>query len=141
VVPALANLGYDPSNAVRTAITYMGLNPDHMLVRPEPAPPEPGMPAEGGMPPEEGMAPLDPMAGGDVMGQEPVPSAEALAILTEGEEGGMGDMSGLPPELQELLASGDPAILEQLLGGGMGGMMPEEPTPSPEALAILEEEM
>jgi len=35
VVPAIAQLGYDPSNALRTALSYMGLNPDHLLIRPQ----------------------------------------------------------------------------------------------------------
>jgi hypothetical protein len=58
VVPALSSLGYDPTPALRTALTYMGLNPDHLLVKPEPAPmPEaPAMPVEPGMP--EGMPPV-----------------------------------------------------------------------------------
>lgn len=47
VVPTLTQLGYDPENAVRTALTYMGLNADYMLVRPqpEPAPEAPAQPA------------------------------------------------------------------------------------------------
>ena len=60
VVPMLAQLGYDPENAIRTALRYMGLDPDHILVRPEPqmAPGGPEMPPEalgpeaGGLPPE-----------------------------------------------------------------------------------------
>lgn len=53
IVPALTNLGYDPANAVRTAITYMGLNPDHLLVIPEPQPAPEGAPAETGAPAPE----------------------------------------------------------------------------------------
>lgn len=89
VVPALVNLGYDPSNAVRTAITYMGLNPDHMLVRAEPQPQQ-GQPA--------------PQAAGPA--QPGTPSPELLAAL----EGGMPPEMGAPeqmgtpsPELQAVL--------------------------------------
>jgi hypothetical protein len=66
VVPALAAFGYDTNNALRTALSYMGLNPDHLLVRPQPAPQDPGMggdPAMQAMPPE-GMPPgMDPGMG------------------------------------------------------------------------------
>lgn len=62
VVPALTQLGFDPTNAMRTALTYMGLNPDHLLVRP-PAPPaeapmDPAMPAAGGQALPPGMEEL-----------------------------------------------------------------------------------
>jgi hypothetical protein len=90
IAPLLANLGYDPTNAVRTALQYMGLNPDHLLVRPEPAPtPEvpgmdpgmaPGMPAGMGLGPQ----PLDdvgPMAGLADLGAPPVPAAEEGGML------------------------------------------------------------
>lgn len=70
IAPMLAQMGYDPENAVRSALTYMGLNPDHLLVRPQPqeapmgpegagAPGGAGMPAEMmGMPPV-GSPPID----------------------------------------------------------------------------------
>tara|TARA_R110000868_G_scaffold44558_3_gene148640 strand:+ start:477 stop:2408 length:1932 start_codon:yes stop_codon:yes gene_type:complete len=70
VAPLLAQMGYDPENAVRSALTYMGLNPDHLLVRP------PQQPAPAG--PEAGMAPgmdqgLPPEMGGmPPMGEPPV---------------------------------------------------------------------
>lgn len=70
VAPMLAQMGYDPENAVRSALTYMGLNPDHLLVRPQPQPapmgPEAGMaPGMGqGLPPE--------MMGMPPMGEPPV---------------------------------------------------------------------
>ncbi len=55
VVPTLTQLGYSPEPALRTALQYMGLNPDHLLVQPEPQPmPQEmmgGMP-QGGLPPE-----------------------------------------------------------------------------------------
>lgn len=59
VVPALAQLGFDPTNAMRTALTYMGLNPDHLLVKapaPEAAPAGPA--AEPGPELPAGMADL-----------------------------------------------------------------------------------
>lgn len=56
IVPALTQLGYDPEPALRTALGYMGLNPDHLLVRPQQAPPAPqapqGMPGQPPMGPE-----------------------------------------------------------------------------------------
>jgi hypothetical protein len=33
VVPALVQLGYNPEPAMRTALQYMGLNPDHLLLQ------------------------------------------------------------------------------------------------------------
>lgn len=53
IVPAIAQMGYDPEPATRAALSYMGLNPDHILVRA----PQPAAPAM----PEQGM-PQDPMA-------------------------------------------------------------------------------
>lgn len=70
IVPALANLGYDPTPALRTALSYMGLNPDHLLVRPQaPAGPPPGAP---GIP-------------GQVPGQpgEPVPPSQGIPVSPE----------------------------------------------------------
>lgn len=64
IAPMLAQMGYDPENAVRSALTYMGLNPDHLLVRPQPQPapmgPEAaGVPGGAGLPPElMGMPPV-----------------------------------------------------------------------------------
>jgi hypothetical protein len=50
IVPAIAQMGYDPEPATRAALSYMGLNPDHILVRPAqpaaPAMPEQGMPQD-----------------------------------------------------------------------------------------------
>jgi len=83
IAPMLAQLGYDPTNTVRTALGYMGLNPDHLMVRPEPAP----APEMQGLPPElqggmgtmagvPGVTPeLGPMAGLADMGAPPVPAA------------------------------------------------------------------
>lgn len=61
IVPALTSLGYDPEPTLRTAISYMGLNPDHLLVRPQMAPQAPGMaPGAPGMPPMGPEAQLPP---------------------------------------------------------------------------------
>ena len=39
IVPMLTNLGYDPEPTIRQALSFMGLNPDNILVRPSaPAP-------------------------------------------------------------------------------------------------------
>ena len=77
VVPMLMNMGYDPAPALRTALQYMGLNPDHMLVQPQQAAPAmPGMPGA--------MGPAGPMPGPGspmmqdlaAMGAPPVPAAD-----------------------------------------------------------------
>lgn len=56
IVPILSQMGYDPEPATRAALSYMGLNPDHILVKPTP-PPAPPMPAgpEAGMPDQMAM--------------------------------------------------------------------------------------
>ena len=56
IVPILGQMGYDPEPATRAALSYMGLNPDHILVKPTP-PPAPPMPAgpEAGMPDQMAM--------------------------------------------------------------------------------------
>jgi hypothetical protein len=91
VIPALVNLGYNPEPALRTAFQYMGLNPDHILVRPQEAP---MMPGQEGMDPQmmggqeqvmaDPNAPLpgmQPDMGADIMqqlsamGAPPVPAA------------------------------------------------------------------
>ncbi len=59
IVPMLVQMGYNPEPTIRTALAYMGLNPDNMLVRNEPTPP-PAMP-EGGMPMAGGMPEMPPM--------------------------------------------------------------------------------
>ena len=115
IVPALTNLGYDPSNAVRTAITYMGLNPDHLLVRPEPQPAPEQLAAPEG---QEASSPLDQFT----------PSPEAQRIMS----GGMSGIEGMPAGME-----GMPAGMEGMLPG-MEGMPTEEFTPSPEAQAIME---
>lgn len=97
IVPILAQLGYDPENTVRTALRYMGLDPDHLLVRPEPQmpvggpemPPEAQEPGAGGMPPEM----LQQLMGGAT----PPPGGQY--DIGTGGPGMMGEMSdlGAPP--------------------------------------------
>lgn len=71
VIPALANLGYDPEPALRTAFQYMGLNPDHLLIRPQQPP----------MQPQQQGAPVSPEMNSPMMqdlsalGGAPVPAA------------------------------------------------------------------
>lgn len=55
VIPTIAQLGYNPEPALRQALSYMGLNPDNILVKQE----QPQMPAP--MPQEAQMAPQAPM--------------------------------------------------------------------------------
>ena len=98
IVPTLANLGYNPEPALRQALSYMGLNPDNILVRPEPtqippmgpemAPgsPEMGIP-EAGMGPEmggmgeEALSEDDILAQLQAMGGSPMPGAQDGGIL------------------------------------------------------------
>ena len=80
IVPMLAQMGYDPEPALRAAIGYMGMNPEHILVRPEmpeqaPLPEIPPTLA-GGQMQEPGM-----MQQLSDMGAPPVPGAEAGDIL------------------------------------------------------------
>lgn len=103
VVPALAQLGYNPENAVRTALTYMGLNPDHLLVRPEPQP----APAQPGVPPVQGP---EAAAGG-------IPP-ELMALITQNQtSGAMPPGAPVPvspemnsPMMQDLAALGGPPV-------------------------------
>ena len=87
VVPALANFGYDPEPALRTAFQYMGLNPDHLLVRPQQAPGGPQMaPGAPGTPPmgPEGQLPpelLQMMQGAPVSPEMNSPMMQDLAGL------------------------------------------------------------
>jgi len=55
IIPTLANLGYNPEPALRQALSYMGLNPDNILVRPEPTPPAPMGPEMAAGGPEMGI--------------------------------------------------------------------------------------
>jgi len=101
VVPALANLGYDPSNAVRTALTYMGLNPDHMLVRPEAEPAPAG--------PEAGMAPDVAGMQGPEAGPGGIPP-ELLAMLAQGGTPPPVSPEMNSPMMQDLSALGGPPV-------------------------------
>lgn len=84
VVPLLVQLGYDPEPAVRTALNYMGLNPDHILVKNQPAPMAPAVPAVPGAS-ETGMTGgggLDPqIAALMAAGAPPVPAATEGGVL------------------------------------------------------------
>jgi hypothetical protein len=105
VVPMLAQLGYDPENTIRTALRYMGLDPDHLLVRPEPqaAPAGP-----------EGLAGDVPPGGG-----EPSPE-DILGLLGGGPEvppGGQYDIGAGGPDMMGSLGDmGAPPVDE---GGGI----------------------
>ena len=96
VIPTLANFGYDPEPALRMAFQYMGLNPDHLLVRPEPQPMGPEM--LGGMPPEMGMAP----------GQEQLPP-DLLAMLQQ-QQGEPVSPEMNSPMMQDLANLGGPPV-------------------------------
>ena len=84
IVPVLAQMGYDPEPATRAALSYMGLNPEHILVKPTP-PPAPPMP-EG---PEAGMQ--DPMA----MMQQQMGATPGMPVGNEATQQVM-DMGGAP---------------------------------------------
>ena len=84
IIPTLTNLGYNPEPALRQALSYMGLNPDNILVRPEPAPmpemapmgptgPEMGMP-------EDGMT-TDILSQLQDMGGTPMPGAQDGGLM------------------------------------------------------------
>jgi hypothetical protein len=68
IVPVIAQMGYDPEPATRAALSYMGLNPEQILVRPPAPPVMPGMApgqemmGQPGMMPDE-MAMMQQMAG------------------------------------------------------------------------------
>jgi hypothetical protein len=85
IVPILAQMGYDPEPATKAALSYMGLNPEHILVRPTPppmAPMQPGM--------EQGM-PQDPMA----MMQQQMGATPPMPMGNEATQQVM-DMGGAP---------------------------------------------
>jgi hypothetical protein len=153
IVPALANFGYDPHNAIRMAVSYLGLNPDHLLVRPEPQPqPEqPPMPEQGapqGPPPS-----LDQFAGGPVapaeMSQEDLANSlppELLEMIDNPQSSmnmmGAAGAEQLPPELMAMIDNPDAANAIAL---ELGEATPEEismqePT-AEELAAILGEEL
>lgn len=88
VVPVLAQLGFDPTNAMRTALTYMGLNPDHLLVMPPP--PEPAPPAA----PAASMGPEAMGMGAAPMAQPPMPPAGGMDEALMMQQ--LMDMGGAP---------------------------------------------
>jgi hypothetical protein len=107
VIPTLANFGYDPEPSLRTALQYMGFNPDHLLIRPEPVAPE-GMPMG-----PEGMPPMGP--------EQQLPP-ELMQMLGSPMEA-MGEQPAVSPEMnspmmQDLSALGGAPVP----AAGMGGI-------------------
>jgi hypothetical protein len=89
IVPMLTNLGYDPEPTIRQALSFMGLNPDNILVRPAQTAPDISAPAAGQMP---AMAPTGPEMG------MPIPD------MVQGNEATqqMSDMGGSPMPLSTM---------------------------------------
>jgi len=88
IIPTLTNLGYNPEPALRQALSYMGLNPDNILVKPEVAPAPPSMSPEGQMAPQQapeaGMTPStgpEATAGMPTEGAGPMSDSEIIAQL------------------------------------------------------------
>jgi hypothetical protein len=136
IVPALANFGYDPHNAIRMAVSYLGLNPDHLLVRPEPQPqPEQSAPAPEQVPPGYHQMPDGSVMADSEMGAEPAggPSPEELAGMLPPELGAMLDNpqgafpsagpDDLPPELAAMLDNPEQA---NEIAASLGLETPEE---------------
>lgn len=78
IVPTLVNLGYNPEPALRQALSYMGLNPDNILVRVEPPMPEQTSPEMGQISPE--MMQNEPNLEQN-MGQNPMTEEDIIAQL------------------------------------------------------------
>ena len=78
IVPTLVNLGYNPEPALRQALSYMGLNPDNILVRVEPPMPEQTSPEMGQISPE--MMQNQPNLEQN-MGQNPMTEEDIIAQL------------------------------------------------------------
>jgi hypothetical protein len=89
IVPMIAQMGYDPEPATKAALSYMGLNPEHILIRPPAPPAMPGMAPEQAMPGQPGMMPED-MAMMQQMGGTP-----PMAMGNEATQQVM-DMGGAP---------------------------------------------
>lgn len=82
VVPALTNLGYSSEPALRTALSYMGLNPDHLLVSAQAAAPEAPMAPEAGAPmPQDMLAMLAQQGGAPVSPEMNSPMMQDLAAM------------------------------------------------------------
>ena len=107
IVPALSQLGYDPEPTLRTALSYMGLNPDHMLIRPQQQPMQPGM--------EPGMEP------GMPSGPEGQLPPELLQMMQQGgmPMGGQVSPEMNSPMMQDLAGLGGPPVP----AAGTGEMM------------------
>lgn len=89
IVPMLTNLGYDPEPTIRQALSFMGLNPDNILVRPAQTAPDISAPAAGQMPPT---APTGPEAG--------IPTPDMVQGNPATQQ--MQDMGGSPMPLSTL---------------------------------------
>jgi len=100
IVPNLVQLGYNPEPTMRTALSYMGLNPDNMLIKNEPVSP-PTMP---GVPPTPGQdtSQIPPELLAQMQGQGPTPQA-------------MPDQNN--PNIQDLLNLGGPPLPAASEGG------------------------
>jgi hypothetical protein len=93
VIPALSQLGYDPTNAMRMALRDMGYDPNYIMVLAEQAPEEALMeelPMEGEMAPE--MAPMEEQAPPslDQLMAQMQPPAQAPVEQIQQEFGGPG---------------------------------------------------
>jgi len=89
IVPMLAQFGYDPEPTIRTALSYMGLNPDNLLVKQPPVVPEiPQAPA--GMPLGGPQSPVEPLSGVPGMDMSTGLTPESLSP----NMAGMMDMGG-----------------------------------------------
>jgi hypothetical protein len=73
IVPIIAQMGYDPEPATKAALSYMGLNPEHLLIRPPAPPAMPGMGPEQAMPGQPGMMPEDMAMMQQMGGTPPMP--------------------------------------------------------------------
>lgn len=93
IVPMLTQMGFDPEPALRAAISYMGMNPEHILVKPEPAPqalPDQQMPGLGQpvAPFQMGQAPMSPEMVAALAGSQPMPPAGNEATQQVADMGG-----------------------------------------------------
>ena len=84
IIPALVQLGYNPEPTLKTALSYLGLNPDNILVRAE-VPPTPESGSNSPTGPEMGIS--EPSVGQDIlaqiqdMGGTPIPGVEDGGLL------------------------------------------------------------
>jgi hypothetical protein len=90
IVPMLGQMGYDTEPALRAAIGYMGLNPEQILVKPEPAPqalPDQQMPGLAQAMPQQ-QAPMSPEMLAALAGAQPMPVAGNAATQQVADIGG-----------------------------------------------------